>query len=160
MERPLFADRGLPGDASDAVWEAAVGDYQHSHTYATWAEVAAVDWDAPLDGKPSWYWVGLWRPGEDGEFAQDGIVWASATPGPGEAAADAFGGDLDSPSQWPQGGEVQLEGAVYRPVILTAGMLAPADRSPWLGAWQAMRRLAAEYGDENVRPVVWFGRRP
>jgi hypothetical protein len=47
-------------------------------------------------------------------------VWASATPGLDEAAADAFGEDVYSPAEWPQGGEVQLDGAVYRPVILTA----------------------------------------
>jgi hypothetical protein len=50
-----------------------------------------------------------------------------------------------------------LPRAVCRAVILTAGMLAPADRAPWARVWQAMRRLAAEHGDENVRLVVWFG---
>lgn len=41
VERPLFADRGLPDDVSESVREAAVGDYQHSHTYVSWAEAAA-----------------------------------------------------------------------------------------------------------------------
>ncbi|MEV0173559.1 hypothetical protein AB0I00_20880 [Streptomyces sp. NPDC050803] len=157
VERPLFADRGIPGDTSDPVRETGVGDYQHSHTHATWAEVAAVDWDAPLADEPAWNWAGVWRPADDGELVRQGIVWASATPGLEQATADAFGEDIFSPWEWPQGGEVHLDGAVYRPVILTARMLAPPDQAPWDRVWQAMRDLAAEHGDENVRLVVWFG---
>lgn len=42
---PVAADRGLPSDLSmrtgrDAQWEEC-----HSHTWVTWAELAAVDWD-------------------------------------------------------------------------------------------------------------------
>ncbi|MFE2636471.1 hypothetical protein ACFXKS_07275 [Streptomyces scopuliridis] len=156
LERPLFADRGLPDDVSEPVRENGVEDYQHSHTYATWAEVAAVDWDAPLADGPAWHWAGQWLPGEDGELALHDVV--SATIELGEAAADTFGGDLLlAPSEWPAGGEVRLEGVVHRPVVLTARMLAPPDEERWARAWTTMRDLAAEYGDENVRLVVWFG---
>jgi hypothetical protein len=62
-----------------------------------------------------------------------------------------------SPAEWPQGGEVHLDGAVYRPVILTARMLAPPDQAPWSRVWNEMRDLADEHGDDNVRLVVWFG---
>jgi hypothetical protein len=156
VERPLFADRGLPRDVSDPVREAGVGDYQHSHTYATWAEVVAVDWDAPLSDGPAWHWAGRWRPGDDGELVLDGVVWA--TPDLGEVAADTFGGDLLlSPSQWPPDGEVRLGGLVYRPVVPTGRILAPPDRAPWDQVWKAMRDLAAEHGDDCVRLVVWFG---
>ncbi|WP_326614315.1 hypothetical protein OIE62_01095 [Streptomyces scopuliridis] len=156
LERPLFAGRGLPDDVSEPVRENGVGDYQHSHTYATWAEVAAVDWDAPLADRPAWHWAGQWLPGEDGELALHDAV--PATTELGEAAADTFGGDLLlAPSEWPPGGEVRLEGVVYRPVVLTARMLAPPDEERWARVWKTMRDLAAEYGDENVRLVVWFG---
>ncbi|WP_406234099.1 hypothetical protein [Nocardia sp. NBC_01009] len=66
--RPLFSHRGLPNDVSDPVRESAADDCQHGHTYATWAEVAAVDWDAPLADEPAFYFVGEWRPGADGEL--------------------------------------------------------------------------------------------
>jgi hypothetical protein len=56
-----------------------------------------------------------------------------------------------------QGGEVHLDGAVYRPVSLTARMLAPPDQAPSSRVWNAMRDLADEHGDDNVRLVVWFG---
>ncbi|TPQ22974.1 hypothetical protein [Streptomyces sporangiiformans] len=156
VERPLFADRGLPDDVSDPVRETGVGDHQHSHTYATWADVAAVDWDAPLADRPAWSWAGRWRPGEDGELVLHDVV--VATPDLGDAAADTFGGDLLlAPSQWPPGGEVRLDGEVYRPVVLTARMQAPPDDERWAPVWKTMGDLAAEHGDENVRLVVWFG---
>lgn len=153
---PLFPNRGFPDDVSGPVRESGVGDYRHGHTYATWAEVTAVDWDAPLAEGPAWSWAGRWRPGDDGELVLHDVV--RATPDLCEAAVDTFGGHLLlSPSQWPQGGEVHLDGVVYRPVVLTAQMLAPPDEGRWAQVWKAMRDLAAECGDENVRLAVWFG---
>lgn len=52
---------------------------------------------------------------------------------------------------------MHLGGVVYRPVVLTARMLTPPEKGRWAAVWKAMRDLAAEYGDENVRLVVWFG---
>lgn len=95
LDRPLFADRGLPSDLSDPVLGGE--DYEHGHTYATWAEVAAVDWDAPVADGPAYYWAGLWRSGDDGELVRHDIVWADSVPGLDEAAADAFGEDVYSP---------------------------------------------------------------
>ncbi|MEU4344414.1 hypothetical protein AB0H00_24655 [Nocardia sp. NPDC023852] len=157
--RALLSHRGLPNDVSDPVREMSTdtdNDYQHGHTYATWAEVAAVDWDAPLPDGPAFYWAGEWRPGEDGELVLHDIVWAATDLA--DAAVDTFGGDLLlAPPEWPPGGEVCLDGVVYRPVVLTARMFAPPDEERWSRVWTAMRDLAAEHGDENVRLVVWFG---
>jgi len=151
VNRPLFADRGLPHDVSDPVREAAVGDYQHNHTYATWAEVRAVDWDAPLAARPAWNRA-LKRGPEGDEVVR-------VTPGLREAAARTFGGGdlLLAPAEWPPGGQVRVDDAVYRPVLLTARMLAPPNEGCWSQVWSAMRGLAAEYGDEQVRPRFWFG---
>lgn len=155
-DRPLFAARGIPDDVSAPVREGSLfGDCEHSHTYATWAEVAAVDWDAPVADGPAWLWAGEWRSGEDGELVLHDVVWV--TPAMNEAADDAFGGDFDSPAEWPPGGEVLLDGAIYRPVVLTARMIASPDKENWAALWTAMRDLAAEHGDENVRLVAWFG---
>ncbi|MFE7796961.1 hypothetical protein [Nocardia sp. NPDC057440] len=153
--RAIFSHRGLPNDVSDPVRESSADDCQHGHTYATWAEVAAVDWDAPLADEPAFYFVGEWRPGADGELVLYDTV--RVTPDLGEAAADTFGGDLLlAPSEWPPGGEVCLDGVVYRPVVLTARMFAPPDEERWSRVWTAMRDLAAEHGNDNVRLVVWF----
>ncbi len=75
-----------------------------------------------------------------------------------DASYDTVSDDQSSaPSEWPPGGEVCLDGAVYRPVVVTARMFAPPDEGHWARLWTAMRDLAAEHGDDNVRLVVWFG---
>ncbi|MFF4508175.1 hypothetical protein [Streptomyces sp. NPDC001401] len=150
VERPLFAGRGLPDGISDPVRESGIGDFQHDHTYATWAEVEAVDWDAPLAHRPAWNWALRAQP--------DGEELVRVTPSLRAAAADTFGGDLLlAPPEWPPGAEVRLDGVAHRPVILTARMLAPPDEGCWAQVWSAMRDLAARYGGEHVRLVVWFG---
>ncbi|MGW3142261.1 hypothetical protein [Streptomyces sp. NPDC001139] len=150
VNRPLFADRGLPYDVSDPVREAAVGDYQHNHTYATWTEVATVDWDAPLAAGLAW--------NRAIRAAPEGEEVVRVTPGVREAAARLFGGDLLlAPPEWPPGGQVRVDDAVYRPVTLTARMLAPPNEGCWAQVWSAMRELAGRHGDEQVRLVVWFG---
>ncbi|TJZ54156.1 hypothetical protein FCH28_13285 [Streptomyces piniterrae] len=153
VERPLFDRRGLPDDVSAPVADTGAEDWQHSHSYATWAEVAAVDWDGPVCDGPDYTRVGVWRPGPDGGLALDDVIWAPVEVL--DAAEELFGEDL-MPSEWPPSSEIRLNGAVYRPVVLTPRMFAPPDRS-WGPVWAAMRELAAVYGDENVRLVVWFG---
>lgn len=152
VDRPLFGARGIPEDASDAVPEE--DEPIHGHAYATWAEVAAVDWDAPVCDGPAANHVGEWRPGPDGRLGfravrtlPDELI---------DAAGELFGEDL-WPYEWPPGGEVVLDGAVFPPVTFTARMFAPPDEEPWAPVWTAMRGRAAVHGPENVRLVVWFG---
>ncbi|WP_426404475.1 hypothetical protein ACN9M0_29495 [Streptomyces sp. R-07] len=151
VERPLFDRRGIPDGASEDV--PAYDELSHSHSYATWAEVAAVDWDAPLCDGPDGNHIGEWRPGPDGELV------LHAMPGTPievlDAAEELFGEDL-TPHEWPPGGEVPWNGAVYRPVTWTPRMFVPPD-GDWGEAWAAMREQAAVHGDGNVRLVVWFG---
>lgn len=152
IERPLFDRRGLPDDVSEPVRESAA-DGRHSHSHATWAEIAAVDWDAPLCDGPSYSMTGQWRPGPGGEPVLHGWAW---TPVDVLDAAEVFFGQDLMPSEWPPGGEVASGGVVYRPVVFTARMIAPPDGS-WAPVWAAMREQAAVHGAGNVRLVVWFG---
>ncbi|MFI0213882.1 hypothetical protein [Streptomyces lydicus] len=152
VERALFDQRGLPDDVSEPV-AGACQEWHHSPSYATWDEVAAVDRDGPLSDGPEYSRVGVWRPVPGGELALGDVVRAPIEVL--DAAEQGFGEDL-MPSEWPQGGEVHLDGAVYRPVVLTPRMFVPPDGS-WGPVWAAMRELGAVHGDENVRLVVWFG---
>ncbi|GAA2646168.1 hypothetical protein GCM10010425_64310 [Streptomyces spororaveus] len=152
VERPLFDCRGLPEDVSESV-RASIGDWESSHTYATWAEIVAVDWDAPLCDSPAYSMTGEWRPGPEEKLVFHGWVWTPTEVL--DAAEEEFGEDL-MPPEWPPGGEVAMKDVVYRPVVLTARMFAPPEGS-WGHVWAAMRDQAAVYGDENVRLVVWFG---
>ncbi|MDL2080636.1 hypothetical protein QNN03_29735 [Streptomyces sp. GXMU-J15] len=153
VERPLFEARGLPGDASAPVAETAALDAQYGHTHATWSEIAAVDWDAPLCDAPAYSLVGVWRPGPDGELALDDVI--RVTVEILDAAEEQFGADL-MPPEWPEGGEVRMGDEVYRALVLTARTFVEPDGG-WQPVWTAMRELAARYGDDNVRLVVWFG---
>ncbi|WP_370411644.1 hypothetical protein [Streptomyces fradiae] len=149
--RALFDQRGLPADATA---EYILDDeVNHSHSYATWAEVVAADWDAPLCDGPVGPWVGEWRPGPDGEPVFHDIVWI---PDEVDRAADEVFGEELCPWEWPEGGEVPLNGSVYRPVVITARMFAPPE-GDWAPVWDAMRTHAAQHGDDNVRLIVWFG---
>ncbi|MFD7630185.1 hypothetical protein ACFV7Q_29905 [Streptomyces sp. NPDC059851] len=149
--RALFDQRGKPDDASDDVPDDEVN---HSHSYATWAEVAAVDWDGALADGPAWMHIGEWWPGPDGELVLDDVRW---TPLEVLDAAEELFGEYLMPPEWPEGGEVHLNGAVYRPVVLTPRMFAPPDGDRWGPVWATMGGLAAVHGDTNVRLVVWFG---
>ncbi|MFE7778786.1 hypothetical protein ACFU5O_33905 [Streptomyces sp. NPDC057445] len=150
---PLFGDRGLPDDASESIREAAGEEWQWSHTWATWAELVALDWDAPLSPDPAWGYAGRWRRESSGELTLHDVVPASRALA--EEASVAFGSDsILAPAEWPPGGEVPLDGFVHRPVRLTLRMLAEHD-SRWAPVWTAMRDLAATYGTESVRIVVW-----
>jgi hypothetical protein len=152
VDRPLFDARGWPEDSCDEVPKRC-DELNHSHSYATWAEIAAVDWDAPVCDAPDGHRVGEWRPGPDGALVLRDALW---TPAEVDATATELFGEELCPHEWPPGGEVRLNGAVYRPVVLTPGMIVPPD-GDWAPVWASMRSLAAEHGDENVRLVVWFG---
>ncbi|MFE0648351.1 hypothetical protein ACFVZH_07160 [Streptomyces sp. NPDC059534] len=152
LDRSLFERRGAPDDASDGV-PRACGELHHGHAYATWAEIAAADWDRPLRDGPDGNRVGVWRPGPDGALVLTDAPWTPVEVL--DLAEEIFGEDL-MPPEWPEGGEVHWNGAVHRPVTLTARVFAPPDGT-WAPVWAAMRGLAAGHGDENVRVTVWFG---
>ncbi|MER5206550.1 hypothetical protein [Streptomyces sp. NPDC002825] len=152
VERPLFDHRGCPDDVSDAV-PSTCDELNHGHSYATWAEIAAVDWDKPLNDVPDGNHIGVWQPGPDGELVLGYVHWTPIEVL--DAAEELFGEDL-MPPEWPPGGEVHWNGAVYRPVTYTPRMFVPPD-GDWGEVWAAMRDLAATHGGENVRLVVWFG---
>ncbi|MFD3530318.1 hypothetical protein [Streptomyces sp. NPDC058664] len=153
VDRALFDRRGCPDDVSDPV-PSTYDELHHCHAYATWAGAAAVDRDVPLGDGPDGNRIGVWRPGPDGELTLDDVPWTPIEVL--DASEEIFGEDL-MPPEWPPGAEVPWNGAVYRPVTLTARLFAPPDGSGWGPVWTAMRELAAVHGDENVRLVVWFG---
>ncbi|MFI0980697.1 hypothetical protein ACH4SP_27260 [Streptomyces sp. NPDC021093] len=154
VKRPLFAERGLPDNASESVRETGNEDYQRNHTYVTWAEIAAVDWDAPISDGLAWNWVGEWRPDATGRLVLHDVCGASPVAYQGEGEFEGHG--MLAPREWPPGAEVRHGGSVYRPVVLTPRMVMPDD-GRWDRVWDAMRELAVRYGAENVRLVCWFG---
>ncbi|WP_405977101.1 hypothetical protein [Streptomyces sp. NBC_00158] len=97
VDRPLFDRRGVPDGASDPV-PRTCGELHHGHSYATWAEIAAVDWDVPLCDAPAWSWLAEWRPGPHGRLVLHDVVRTRDEVL--DAAEEAFGEDL-MPPEWP-----------------------------------------------------------
>ncbi|MET7332238.1 hypothetical protein [Nonomuraea sp. NPDC005650] len=154
---PLFGQRGLPADATSDLRSAAEDPTAgHSHSYATWAELAAVDWDEPCmeDGRPARLHLERLRRRADGTLEPDGFVWPPA--GLQDAAADLLGADCEDHWNWPEGAEVELDEYVYRRVVFTRRRLVFEDSRKWEPVFSAMRALAGSHGEDNVRLIVYF----
>lgn len=154
---PLFNQRGLPADATSQLrLDAEDPTIGHSHSYATWAELAAVDWDEPCmeDGRPANLHLERLSRRPDGTLESDGFVWPPA--GIEDAAADLFGEDSASHWDWPEGAEVELDEYVYRRVVFTRRQLVFEDSEKWEPVFSVMRILAELHGEDNVRLVVYF----
>ncbi|MFF3322155.1 hypothetical protein [Streptomyces sp. NPDC002889] len=153
---PLFDQRGLPDDVSEWVRTSVEETGGHSASYATWAELDAVGWDRPCmeGGRASYAHVEQWLRQPDGTLAFEYFAWLPVDAW--DAAADLFGGDRDSPSDWPAGAEIELGDHVYRPVVFTPRKLVFVDSDKWEPVFSVMRTLAGLHGDDNVRLVVYF----
>jgi len=131
---PAAPERGLPADASEQVaqdylnWEEPFGE-----SWVSWPEIQAIDWEErALDSRPHAY----------RQDASGRLVYVSkAAPRPGEV--------IEEGSTW-QGGE-----HLYRVEKITRGSTLEAARGG-LCLCGLMALLASEYGDANVRLVVWF----
>ncbi|MCX4823961.1 hypothetical protein OG883_29620 [Streptomyces sp. NBC_01142] len=153
---PLFDQRGVPADSPLRPDAEDPEDAGHSYSYATWAELAAVDWDEPCmeDGRAAFYHVEQWRRQPDGTLAYDGFARASTDVY--DEAWDRFGKDNTAPYDWPEGAEVELGEYVYRPLVFTRRRLVFEDTGKWEPVLSVMRTLAGLHGDDNIRLVVYF----
>ncbi|MFE0380310.1 hypothetical protein ACFW1M_33170 [Streptomyces inhibens] len=155
---PLFGRRGLPADATSQLrLDAEDPDTaEHSHSYATWAEIAAVDWDEPCmeNGRAAFYHLERWHRRPDGTLGFDAFAWPPIDVH--DAAADRFGEDRTAPHDWPEGAEIEWDAYVYRPVVFTPRRLVFEDSDKWEPVFSVMRTLAGLHGDDNVRLVVYF----
>ncbi|WP_431676468.1 hypothetical protein [Kitasatospora sp. KL5] len=156
---PLFDQRGLPDDATPLLRAAAdePDPVEHSHSYATWAELAAVDWDEPctVDGLAAFHHLERWRRKTDGRLEYDGLVWT-----PNEVVDEAeerFGEENGHPRAWPPGACVEVGSHLFRPAVLTRRRLVFDDSQKWEPVFSIMRTLGGIHGDDNVRLIVHFG---
>ena len=130
--RPIAADRGLPKDISEQAsddyltWDCALGE-----TWISWQETQEVDWDEQaLDGRPHEYEVN-----DTGKTVYKG-----------KSAPQAMD-IIEEGNSWQVGASLFKIEKVSRRESLTRD---------WQLLFRLMRELAADYGDDNVRLVVWF----
>lgn len=159
---PVAAERGLPEDVSAEVR----ADFEQTwHPFgASWitrAEVEAIDGDEVAadaafavyhaeespDGEVVWRRVD-WRP----EFNYD--VYEEFGLEPYDlCTCDEAGTE---PKPWPPGAEWIVSPGVLHRVEPLRRIDVVGPNSFWEPLWQAMGRLAEQYGDTGVRLVVWF----
>ncbi|MFE2111604.1 hypothetical protein ACFXAF_37880 [Kitasatospora sp. NPDC059463] len=151
--RPLAASRGLPADVSATVrarlgqlaeWQGE--DAVHSTTWITWAEVKAVDWNEPAVKPDSR--LHQYHRTPDGLRMTGKSAWSPAF-------AEAVGLERGEIREWPEGSEWLVGDTLYRSATIRRGD-AVTETGEWQPVWKAMRALAAQHGDDNVRLVVWF----
>lgn len=142
---PVAPSRGIPVDAVVRPTTRYTGI--HDHTWVTWSELAQVDWTglAPrVDDRIHEY-----------EVTEDGPVYRSKAGSHGQRWRAVAGEDADPRgSAYPEGTEWRSGTTIWRVERLDR---AEVLRNPELRELLAtMRALASEYGDDNVRLVVWF----
>ncbi|MFV5994779.1 hypothetical protein ACNPQM_20495 [Streptomyces sp. NPDC056231] len=152
--RPLAPNRGIPIDASETVraeldrlpWP----DQAHSCTWITWAELKAVDWDEMAERPDSR--IHEYRDTPHGLRLVGKASWSprfARAVGIPEPVAGGYG------QEWPEGSEWLIDDVLFRSVKLCRRD-AVTDTGEWQPVWNAMKALAEQHGDENVRLVVWF----
>ncbi|MFE2163554.1 hypothetical protein ACFXB3_00485 [Streptomyces sp. NPDC059447] len=152
--RPLAAGRGFPADASATVSKrfAQLAEWYgedglHSTTWITWAEVKAVDWDEPAEKPDSR--LHQFRRTSSGLRMTGKAAWN------GDAFAEAVGLKAGEVREWPEGSEFLVGDTLYRSVTIRRRD-AITETGEWKPVWEAMKELAEQHGDDNVRLVVWF----
>jgi hypothetical protein len=157
--RPVAPDRGIPQDASDEV-NKEVANFQrwaegdplafHSPTWITWSEIKRIDWRQEALGADSR--LHRYQRTEDGSLVYEGkSSWSGELV---EATGVNFADALLNKWIWREGFELEAGKHVYRAEKLQR---KDALSLEWVDVFKTMESLAAEYGDERVRLVVWFG---
>lgn len=134
--RPLAAERGLPGDASNEARREyeSWGRDAHNATWVGWEELSRVDWE------------------ERAERVDDRVHEFTRDPsGDWVPAGKGFWDRADRP----EGDEWIQDGRLFRRVRMSRRDAVP-ERGEWAPVWATMRALADVHGDEHVRLVVWF----
>lgn len=155
---PLAADRGIPTDASAEI-KIQMEDPDHSdgiengvffgHSWIGYWEVKAIDWDAKADAPDSR--VHCYRRDEAGNLVMESkSAWSR--PFAEHVGQSLIEGMLGART-WDEGQEWEIDGKVYRSERMTVRQVVSNE---WVTLFQMMGTLAALFGDDNVRLIVWF----
>jgi hypothetical protein len=156
---PLAAERGIPDDASPEVRGdiARYGEEAFSASWVTWAELRAMDWEE--EGVYADSALHQYIRDEHGQLVYDTkATWsrpfAEHVLPPEEVEPSLYAAIL-SPEYpvYPEGQEWEIDGVVYRAEKLRR---KDALGDAWRMVFGMMAALAARYGDDGVRLVVWF----
>jgi hypothetical protein len=145
--QPLAEARGLPPAVSRQVQVRFQEDEDAwGHTWLSWAEFKAMDLDEQAERPDDR--IHKYRREHDGRLAPVS-----------KAAYDRdfslVGGSIPT-DQWVEGRQWEADGVVWRIERLRRSDVLDQPGPQWQKLFEAMERLAARYGDDNVRLVAWF----
>ena len=133
---PVVGVRGLPPAISREAKKSSEDWATFAQTWITWEEIKAISWDdEAVDGRPHWY-----LKNEDGTLRHQ----SKSAPKEGIVVEEGRTWEDDSGRVW------KFERISRREVFRT--------NREWHLVFDLMERLAQDYGDENIRLVVWFDR--
>jgi hypothetical protein len=141
--RPIAPGRGLPADISPEVKQDVehFGDDAFGHTWITWDEIKQIDWDEESVHVDE-------RVHEYGRNKQGELVFTGKASWSREFA-ERVGYDKcidDQEQEWDLGEVVYRRERMKRKEI----------KANWEGLFHFLETLAARYGNDHVRLVVWF----
>lgn len=141
---PVAAARGLPADISTELRRRALEDGLHDHTWIACHELRQVDWDEPaatVDTR-----IHEYRITDNGLVPSGKSAWSAALEGVA-GPADPDGRAHPEGTEWNRGDLLWRAERMHRRDVLHGELRELLDRLGGLGA---------QYGEVNVRWVVWF----
>ena len=149
--QPIAPARGVPADASPEVrrdiatwgeWEARNATTGETEVnWITWAEIAAIDWQEQAVSAYERF-IRTKR----GQLIRD--------PAHGWQHRARLAEVLDRQGGWPEGSdELEVDGAIYRRLLVARNTVKSED---WQLLFAHLEKLAAQYGPDGVRLVVWL----
>jgi hypothetical protein len=137
---PIAKGRGLPQDISED-GRRSYPEENWGHTWALWREIAAIDWDEVYQPQSPHIYKYVRHASGDRLLNWHGYFHEMTDPPP-----------LDVTQQ----GEIEMGDVLYRVVHDPAIRRHETLHAGWPIVFNAMRFIAKDWGDENVRVVVWF----
>ncbi|HEY7416403.1 MAG TPA: hypothetical protein VH593_14515 [Ktedonobacteraceae bacterium] len=159
--RPIAEGRGLPPDVVPETRKrhAGFGPEVAGTTWISWAEIKAIDWEEESEQADSR--IHRYERNENGELVFTGkAAWSrefaellnSQQLETESGTLQSIAGALIASQVWPEGQQWEKGNVVYRAEKLKRKDVC----NDWQAVFNKMRELAATYGDDGVRLVVWF----
>ena len=159
--RPIAEGRGLPPDVSSEVKEDCerYDGEEAGTTWISWAEIKAIDWEEESEQADSR--IHRYERNDQGELIYKGkAIWdrefAELLEGQQEVTeAGMFLSAIEAMVMKPvraEGQQWEKGNVVYRAEKLKRKEVCKG----WQNTFKIMQELAATYGDEGVRLIVWF----
>jgi hypothetical protein len=142
---PVAPNRGTPIDASSEVKKMVASDHPdfHGHSWITWQELLAIDWEEEAEMRDGAYALfserkGIYGRSEQVNSEEMQSLWQGWTP--------------EQRTGWEETGRVTAGDVTYKRRVKRRDIYG----ADWETLFSMMEALARRYGEDKVRLVVMF----